>query len=175
MRLVDLVLDAHREAHERAADLNCVHVERLSFVGENASSPRIAPDAARIAKEAVVDDLEKETRRMVEFLGLPSVEVVLRFHETEQPVRTASVSQVREPIYRTSAGRWHKKSTHLQPLLGCSSRYDPIRSALLDQHSPAAARCNARSWRNTRLRPKTAFSCFAPVRRADLEGQQRVA
>jgi hypothetical protein len=72
-----------------------------------------APDAACLANEAVVDDLEKETRRMVEFLGLPSVEAVLRFHETEQPVRTVSVNQVREPIYRTSAGRWRKQSTAL--------------------------------------------------------------
>jgi hypothetical protein len=54
---------------------------------------------------------------MVEFLGLPWVEAVLKFHETERPVRTASVNQVREPIYRTSAGRWRKHATHLQPLL----------------------------------------------------------
>jgi hypothetical protein len=43
---------------------------------------------------------------MVEFLGLPSVEAVLSFHETEQPVRTASVNQAREAIDRTSAARW---------------------------------------------------------------------
>jgi hypothetical protein len=66
----------------------------------------LAPDAACLANEAVVDDLEKETRRMVEFLGLPSVEAVLSFHETEQPVRTTSVNQVREPIDRTSAAPW---------------------------------------------------------------------
>jgi tetratricopeptide (TPR) repeat protein len=67
--------------------------------------------------EAVVDDLEREARRMIEFLDLPWNESVLRFHETERPVRTASVNQVREPIYRTSAGRWRKQAAHLQPLL----------------------------------------------------------
>jgi tetratricopeptide (TPR) repeat protein len=67
--------------------------------------------------EAVVNDLEREARRMLEFLRLPWDERVLRFHETERPVRTASVNQVRQPIYRTSAGRWRKHAAHLQPLL----------------------------------------------------------
>jgi hypothetical protein len=44
--------------------------------------------------EAVVDDLEAQARRMLDFLGLPWDERVLRFHETERPVRTASVNQV---------------------------------------------------------------------------------
>ena len=43
---------------------------------------------------------------------------MLRFHETERPVRTASVNQVRQPIYRTSSGRWHKHAAQLRPLLG---------------------------------------------------------
>jgi tetratricopeptide (TPR) repeat protein len=67
--------------------------------------------------EAVLDDLEREARRMLDFLGLPWNERVLRFHETERPVRTASVNQVRQPIYRTSVGRWRKHAAHLQPLL----------------------------------------------------------
>jgi tetratricopeptide (TPR) repeat protein len=67
--------------------------------------------------EGVLDDLEREARRMLDFLGLPWNERVLRFHETERPVRTASVNQVRQPIYRTSAGRWRKHAAHLQPLL----------------------------------------------------------
>ena len=67
--------------------------------------------------EAVVDDTEGQARRMLEFLGLPWDERLLRFHETERPVRTASVNQVREPIYRTSAGRWKKHAAQLGPLL----------------------------------------------------------
>ena len=67
--------------------------------------------------EAMVDDLEAQARRMLDFLGLPWDERVLRFHETERPVRTASVNQVRQPIYRTSVGRWRKHAAHLQPLL----------------------------------------------------------
>jgi Sulfotransferase family len=67
--------------------------------------------------EAVVEDVEREARRMLNYLDLPWDEAVLRFHETERPVRTASVNQVREPIYRTSAGRWRKHAAQLQSLL----------------------------------------------------------
>jgi hypothetical protein len=54
---------------------------------------------------------------MLDFLGLPWDGKVLRFHETERPVRTASVNQVRQPIYRSSAGRWKAHSAYLHPLL----------------------------------------------------------
>ena len=67
--------------------------------------------------EAVVDDLEAETRRMLAFLGLPWNDACLRFHETERPVRTASVNQVRQPLYRSSAGRWRAHAAQLGPLL----------------------------------------------------------
>jgi hypothetical protein len=67
--------------------------------------------------EAVVDDVEREAQRLLNYLGLPWDKAVLSFHETDRPVRTASVNQVREPIYRTSAGRWRQHAAHLQPLL----------------------------------------------------------
>lgn len=67
--------------------------------------------------EAVVDDLEGQARRMLDFLGLPWDESCLSFHRSTRPVRTASLHQVRRPIYATSAGRWRKHADHLQPLL----------------------------------------------------------
>jgi tetratricopeptide (TPR) repeat protein len=67
--------------------------------------------------EAVVENLEGEARRLLEWLGLPWNEACLRFHETERVVRTASLVQVRQPIYRSSMGRWRKYCEHLQPLL----------------------------------------------------------
>ncbi len=66
--------------------------------------------------EAVVEDIEAQTRRMLDFLGLPWDEACLRFHETARPVRTASVNQVREPIYRGSVGRWRRHAAQLGPL-----------------------------------------------------------
>lgn len=67
--------------------------------------------------EAVVADLEAEARRILGFLGLPWDNSCLRFHETERPVRTASVNQVRQPVYRSSAGRWRAHAAQLGPLL----------------------------------------------------------
>ena len=67
--------------------------------------------------EAVVDDIESEARRMLEFLELPWDPACLEFYRVERPVRTASVNQVRQPIYRSSSGRWRKHADALQPLL----------------------------------------------------------
>ena len=54
---------------------------------------------------------------MLSFLDLPWDANVLKFHETKRPIRTASANQVREPLYRTSAGRWRKHAAELGPLL----------------------------------------------------------
>ncbi|BAK75713.1 TPR domain/sulfotransferase domain protein [Pseudogulbenkiania sp. NH8B] len=70
-----------------------------------------------IEYEAVVDDLEGEVRRLIDFLGLPWEEACLQFHTNRRVVRTASVNQVRQPIYKTSKGRWQAYAEHLGPLL----------------------------------------------------------
>jgi len=67
--------------------------------------------------EAVVDDLEGEARRLVEFLGLPWDDACLRFYDNQRVVRTASVNQVRRPIYRSSKGRWRAHADQLGDLL----------------------------------------------------------
>ncbi|GAB3786980.1 sulfotransferase [Dyella agri] len=67
--------------------------------------------------EAVIEDLEGEARRMVAFLGLPWDDACLRFHESRRVVLTASVNQVRRPIYTSSKGRWQGHAAYLQPLL----------------------------------------------------------
>jgi sulfotransferase family protein len=56
--------------------------------------------------EGTVSDLETTARRLVHWCGLEWEPACLRFHEGSRPVRTASVSQVRQPIYRRSVGRW---------------------------------------------------------------------
>lgn len=67
--------------------------------------------------EAMIGDLEKETRRIFDFLGIAWDERCLSFHENKRPVRTASSQQVRRPLYTSSAGRWKKYARHLGPLL----------------------------------------------------------
>ena len=67
--------------------------------------------------EAVVDDLEGQARRLIAFADLPWDDACLAFHQTRRVVRTASVAQVRQPVYKTSKGRWRKHAAHLGPLL----------------------------------------------------------
>jgi hypothetical protein len=67
--------------------------------------------------EAVVDDLEAQARRLIAFCGLEWSEACLSFHNTERPVRTGSLNQVRQPLYRSSIGKWKPYAHHLEPLL----------------------------------------------------------
>lgn len=67
--------------------------------------------------EDVVGDLESQARRLLDFCGLEWDDACLSFHKVERVVRTASVTQVRQPIYRGSMGRWKKYAGHLKPLL----------------------------------------------------------
>ncbi len=63
--------------------------------------------------EETVADLERVARRLVAWCGLPWEPACLRFHETQRPIRTASVTQVRQPIYGTSVARWRNYETAL--------------------------------------------------------------
>jgi len=61
-------------------------------------------------------DQEKWTRRILEFVGLGWDERCLDFHKSARAVRTASVWQVRQRIYRTSVGRWKHYEKFIGPL-----------------------------------------------------------
>jgi tetratricopeptide (TPR) repeat protein len=66
--------------------------------------------------EDIVDDLQGQAAAMVGHCGLAFEESCIAFHETRRPVRTASSTQVRQPIYRSSVGRWRAYEHLLQPL-----------------------------------------------------------
>jgi hypothetical protein len=70
-----------------------------------------------VAYEDTVADLEGVARRLIEFCGLDWDPACLKFHETKRTVRTASVSQVRQPIYKKSVERWKRYEAALAPLL----------------------------------------------------------
>jgi len=67
--------------------------------------------------EALVSDLEGESRRIVQFLGAPWDRRCLDFHLNERAVRTPSRWQVRERIYSRSVKRWRLYAPHLADLL----------------------------------------------------------
>lgn len=70
----------------------------------------------RVHYEQVVEDLEGQVRRILDFCGLEFEESCLSFHETKRSVRTASSEQVRQPIYRAGLEQWRNYSTHLNEL-----------------------------------------------------------
>ena len=70
-----------------------------------------------VVYENVVDDLEASARELVEFVGLPWDPACLSFHESRRPVKTASVVQVRQPVYRSSVEKWRSYGSRLQPLV----------------------------------------------------------
>jgi len=81
----------------------------------------------RVFYENMVEDTEGEVRRLLEYCGLPFEEGVLRFHENQRAVRTASSEQVRRPIFRDGMEQWR----HYEPWL------DPLKQSLgrvLDQY-----------------------------------------
>lgn len=76
--------------------------------------------------EALVADPEGQTRELLAFTGLEFHPDVLRFHELEGIVSTASVAQVRKPVYKTALGRWKRYGKRLQPAI------DILRDAGID-------------------------------------------
>lgn len=73
-----------------------------------------------VQHEDVVDDLEGQVRRILEFCELPFEDQCLRYYETQRSVRTPSSEQVRQPIFRSALDHWK----HYDPWLG------PLKEAL---------------------------------------------
>ena len=76
----------------------------------------------RVQHEDVVESLEANVRRVLEFCGLEFEPACLEFHKTERSVRTASSEQVRQPIYKEGIDQWR----NFEPWLG------PLKAALGD-------------------------------------------
>jgi tetratricopeptide (TPR) repeat protein len=67
--------------------------------------------------QALVKFPEKVTQRLMNYLGLEWDEACLEFHDKERAVETASLWQVRQPLYRSSIDRWKNYEKHLGPLI----------------------------------------------------------
>ncbi|SFC64431.1 tetratricopeptide repeat-containing sulfotransferase family protein [Tropicimonas isoalkanivorans] len=72
--------------------------------------------------EDLVADPEGQSRALVAAAGVPWEDSCLSFHEARGEVRTLSVSQVRQPIYRSSAQAWRKYEKELAPLIEALDR-----------------------------------------------------
>ncbi|MDB4322134.1 sulfotransferase [bacterium] len=78
----------------------------------------VLPEASyyEIQYEELVADTETQSKALIDYCGLDWNEACLDFHKTERSIRTASVTQVRQPIYTTSVERWRTYEDHLEPL-----------------------------------------------------------
>jgi tetratricopeptide (TPR) repeat protein len=72
--------------------------------------------ALRVLHEDLVDDLEGNIRRILDFCELPFEPACLEFHRTERSIVTASSEQVRQPIFREGLDQWRRYETWLGPL-----------------------------------------------------------
>ena len=88
-----------------------------------------------VQHEDVLDDLDGQVRRMLDYLGLPFEQACLDFHETERAVRTASSAQVRQPLNRKGVGAWRPFEAYLDPLKqALGNHYDPARYQQENRH-----------------------------------------
>lgn len=82
---------------------------------------RVQPAAVhRVVNERLIDDPDREVRRMLQFIGVPFDSACLDFHRNPRAVQTPSAEQVRRPINREGVDHWR----HYEPWLG------PLRDAL---------------------------------------------
>lgn len=69
-----------------------------------------------VSYESLIEEPEKQTRRLLSFCRLDFEEACLSFHRNSAPVSTASSVQVRQPLYRTAVDRWRRYGDNLKPL-----------------------------------------------------------
>ncbi|WP_432464643.1 sulfotransferase [Agarivorans sp. QJM3NY_33] len=72
--------------------------------------------------EDVVEDTEAMARKMLDYIGVDWEPQVLNFNQLDRPVKTASVWQVRQPIYKTSQAKWRRYVDHLAPLIAGTNK-----------------------------------------------------
>ncbi len=70
-----------------------------------------------IQYESLVDDIETQTRQMLEACGLDWQAQCLKFYENKEASTTASTAQIRRPIYKSSVGKWRDYEEQLQPVV----------------------------------------------------------
>jgi len=66
--------------------------------------------------EELVEDFDRRARELIDFVGLEWDEACARFHETKRITATASVDQVRTPLYSSAVARWKRYGAKLDPL-----------------------------------------------------------
>lgn len=85
----------------------------------------IASPWLQVRYEDTVANLERETRRVVEFLGLPWQEQMLQYRQRlkEKAVGSPTYEAVTQPLYTRAIGRWRNYEKFLEPCLATLEPY----------------------------------------------------
>jgi len=133
------VIHLRRHPFDTCLSIYFQHLETaLSYTNDLGDLARYYSDYARVMEhwhsifpsgvildvpyEALVQDPESWSRRMIEHIGLPWDRCCLDFHSSPRTVITASKWQVRQPITTAAIGRWRNYQSHLGPLVGLLAR-----------------------------------------------------
>lgn len=108
-----------RVGHEYAYDLGTLGRYHLRYRRLMEHWQRVLPPGTilDLRYEDMIDNPEREARRLMAYMGLPWDPACLRFYENKRAVSTASLTQVRKQIYSSSQGRWRRFEKQLSPLL----------------------------------------------------------
>lgn len=99
-----------------------------------------------VSYEALVDDIEGETRRICDHIGQPFDDACLDFVNNAKGVGTASNLQVRQPLYRSSMKRWTRYVDELKPLIKEIEPYLDDQAELLKEHGVRVNRPLTVAW-----------------------------
>ena len=116
-----------RTGNETTYDLGDIGAQYVRYREMMAHWETVLPPGRIISirHEDLIANPEVKIRSLLEACGLKWDENCLRFHQTKRPVRTASVAQVREPIFTRSLERWRKYADHLGPLFEAMGPFAP--------------------------------------------------
>ncbi|MDD9896022.1 MAG: sulfotransferase, partial [Gammaproteobacteria bacterium] len=105
------------EGQEFTYDLSDIGQYYRDYVDLMSHWDNVIPEfVLRVNNEDVIEDLEGQVQRILEFCELPFEESCLNFHQTQRNVRTPSADQVRKPVSRAGVAQWKPFEAHLAPL-----------------------------------------------------------
>jgi tetratricopeptide (TPR) repeat protein len=125
-----------RSGNETTYDLHDIGAQYVRYRDMMDHWQTVLPGrVVNVVHEDLVTDPERKIRWLVEdACKLKWDDACLRFHQTKRPVRTASIAQVRQPIFRSSLQRWRKYADHLGPLLEALGPYAPMVPSAAERH-----------------------------------------
>jgi hypothetical protein len=115
------------ESSDGSAEPDSLVADGATPEGADAQRAILPPDRfLDLDYEALVEDREAQTRRLSAFCGLDWDEACRWPEQNDRVVATASLWQVRQPVYRGAIGRWRNHT----PWLGSLLRVAPAEEAL---------------------------------------------